>query len=88
MGGSGGQGRRIPKPPYQRKDELMNWDQVEGNWNQMKGRIREQWGELTDDEVAKVAGRRDELAGIIQERYGIAREEAHRQIDEWLDTYR
>lgn len=66
----------------------MNWDQVAGNWGQMKGRVREKWGELTDDEIDQVEGRRDQLAGKIQERYGVAREEAHKQIDEWLDSAR
>jgi uncharacterized protein YjbJ (UPF0337 family) len=61
----------------------MNWDRIEGNWQQLKGRVKEQWGDLTDDDFDVVAGRRDQLAGKIQERYGIAKDEAERQVKEW-----
>jgi uncharacterized protein YjbJ (UPF0337 family) len=61
----------------------MNWDRIEGNWKQAKGKVKEQWGELTDDDIAFVAGKRDQLAGKIQERYGIAKDEAERQVSEW-----
>jgi uncharacterized protein YjbJ (UPF0337 family) len=61
----------------------MNWDRVQGNWKQMKGEARRQWGKLTDDELDQVEGDRQKLAGKIQERYGIAKDEAERQIDEW-----
>ena len=61
----------------------MNWDQVEGKWKQMQGSVREQWGKLTDDDLTLIAGRKDQLVGKIQERYGIAKEEAQRQADEW-----
>lgn len=62
----------------------MNWDRIEGNWKQFRGQVRQQWGKLTDDDMDYVEGRRDQLAGILQERYGIARDEADRQIDSWL----
>lgn len=62
----------------------MNWDTVKGNWKQFSGKIREQWGELTNDEVMEAAGERDQLVGKIQERYGVTKEEASRQVDEWL----
>ena len=65
----------------------MNWDRIEGNWKQLKGKIKEQWGELTDDDIDRVAGRRDQLAGQMQETYGIGKDEAERQIDEWADAY-
>jgi uncharacterized protein YjbJ (UPF0337 family) len=65
-------------------EAAMNWDRVEGNWKQFKGQVKEQWGKLTDDDFDKAAGRRDQLAGRIQERYGLARDEADRQIDGWL----
>jgi uncharacterized protein YjbJ (UPF0337 family) len=68
----------------------MNWDRIAGNWKQFTGHAKEQWGKLTDDDFDKAAGKRDQLAGRIQERYGIARDEADRQIDDWLardDTY-
>ncbi len=61
----------------------MNWDQLQGKWKQMKGSVREQWGKFTDDDIDKIAGRRDQLIGRIQERYGAAREEAEREADEW-----
>lgn len=58
----------------------MNQDIFEGNWKQFKGKVKEQWGKLTDDDLDVVGGRRDQLVGRIQERYGIARDEAERQI--------
>lgn len=64
------------------------WDQLEGKWKQLKGDIRVKWGELTDDDLEQIAGNRDKLAGKLQERYGIAKEEADRQIDEWADNLR
>src|SRR6185436_19288688 len=63
----------------------MNWDQIEGTWKQIRGKAREQWGKLTDDDLDVVAGRRDALIGKVQERYGIAREEAERQVHDWSD---
>ena len=62
----------------------MNWDRIEGNWKQAKGKVKEQWGKLTDDDLALVSGKRDQLAGRIQERYGVAKDEAHRQVNDWL----
>ena len=61
----------------------MNWDRVEGNWKQFKGKARQKWGDLTDDELERVGGRKDEMVGLIQEKYGITREEAQRQVDDW-----
>lgn len=61
----------------------MNWDRIEGNWKQLSGKAKVQWGKLTDDDLDVVAGRREELAGKIQERYGIARDDAERQVSEW-----
>ncbi len=61
----------------------MNRDRIEGNWKQAKGRIKEQWGMLTDDHLEVIAGRRDRLLGKIQETYGIASEDAERQVREW-----
>ena len=63
----------------------MNWDQIEGNWNKLKGHVRTQWGKLTDDDLEVVAGKRDKLAGIVQERYGIAKEAAEKQVKDWED---
>ena len=61
----------------------MNLDRIEGNWKQAKGKAKEQWGKLTDDDFDVVAGRRDQLAGKIQERYGVARDEAEAQVSAW-----
>ena len=66
----------------------MNWDQIEGKWHQVKGKVREQWGKLTDDDLDVIAGRRDQFLGRLQERYGLARGEAERQIDEWVKSIR
>ncbi|MDQ2987355.1 MAG: CsbD family protein [Armatimonadota bacterium] len=63
----------------------MNWNRIEGNWQQMVGRAREKWGELTDDELIQVQGNRERLSGLIQERYGIAQDEAERRIDDWAE---
>lgn len=61
----------------------MNWDRVQGNWKQFKGRVREKWAKLTDDQVNAIDGRREVLAGKLQEAYGIGKEEADRQISDW-----
>jgi uncharacterized protein YjbJ (UPF0337 family) len=66
----------------------MNWDRIEGNWKQFTGQARQKWGKLTDSDWQMVAGRKDELVGRIQERYGIARDEADRQADEWAKALR
>ena len=63
----------------------LNWDRIEGAWKQFGGKVREQWGRLTDDDVDVIEGRRDKLVGKIQERYGITRDEADREIREWLE---
>ena len=61
----------------------MNKDTVEGNWKQFKGKVKEQWGKLTDDDFDVIAGKRDQLLGRIQERHGISREEAEKQVKDW-----
>jgi uncharacterized protein YjbJ (UPF0337 family) len=65
------------------KDRKMNWDQIEGKWKQFTGSARERWGKLTDNDWETIAGKRDQLVGRIQVRYGIAKEEAEKQADEW-----
>jgi uncharacterized protein YjbJ (UPF0337 family) len=62
----------------------MNWDQIEGNWMKAKGKLRQQWGKLTDDDLTRVNGKREELAGRLQERYGYEKERAEREIDNWM----
>ncbi len=66
----------------------MNWDQIEGNWKQVRGKVRAKWGELTDDEIDRIKGERDILIGKIQEKYGLAREDAEREVRDWAGTLR
>lgn len=61
----------------------MNWDRIEGNWKQFRGKVKEQWGNLTDDHLDQVEGKRDQLVGRIQETYGISKDEAERQVKDW-----
>jgi len=64
----------------------MNWDQVQGKWKQTRGQLREKWGKLTDDDLNMIAGQREQLIGRLQERYGIAKEEAERRADEFVQS--
>jgi uncharacterized protein YjbJ (UPF0337 family) len=66
----------------------MNKDQASGKWQQVKGKLKQQWGKLTDDDLTVLEGRQDQLAGKIQERYGIAKEDAERQIREFKEMNR
>jgi uncharacterized protein YjbJ (UPF0337 family) len=72
--------------PNHAKEHAMNWDQIEGNWKQVTGKVRETWGKLTDDDFEQIAGKRDQLIGTIQKRYGIAKEEAEKQVKRFEDT--
>lgn len=63
----------------------VNWDTISGKWKQYTGEIKKHWGELTDDELMEINGDRDILAGKLQEKYGIAKEDANKQIDDWAD---
>lgn len=62
----------------------MNWTQIEGRWKTLSGQIKSQWGKLTDDDLANVAGKREQLMGKLQERYGVVKEEAEKQVDKWI----
>jgi len=66
---------------FQLRESEMNEDRAGGNWKQFKGKVKEQWGKLTDDDLDVIAGKRDQLLGRIQQRHGVARDEAERQID-------
>jgi uncharacterized protein YjbJ (UPF0337 family) len=59
----------------------MNWDRIEGNWKQLKGKAKVRWGKLTDDQFDVIAGKREQLVGRVQEKYGLAKEEAEKQVD-------
>lgn len=67
----------------------MNWDRIEGRWHQARGKVREQWGKLTDDDLDVIAGKRDQLIGRLQQRYGATRDNIEREVREFesqLDT--
>jgi uncharacterized protein YjbJ (UPF0337 family) len=61
----------------------MNWDQIKGEWKDIKGKALVKWSKLTDDEFSRIKGNREQLEASVQKRYGIAKEEAQRQVDEW-----
>lgn len=64
----------------------MNEDKIKGQWKQLKGKIKEKWGKVTDDDLTTMDGSRDILVGRVQERYGIARDEAKKQVQEFHDS--
>lgn len=63
----------------------MNWDRVKGNWKQATGSAKAKWGELTDDELVQISGERDKLVGKLQEKYGLARDAAEKEVDAWAE---
>jgi uncharacterized protein YjbJ (UPF0337 family) len=65
----------------------MNWDQIEGNWKQFKGKVKEKWGQLTDDDLDQAAGKRDQIIGRLQARYGWQRDQAERELDKLTHTW-
>jgi uncharacterized protein YjbJ (UPF0337 family) len=70
------------------KETAMNWDTIAGNWKQMKGAAKTKWGELTGDELDQVDGNRERLVGLVQERYGYAKEQAQSEVDDWMANQR
>ena len=62
----------------------MNWDIVEGKWTQLKGQVKTQWGKLTDDQLDMIAGNREKLIGKIQESYGVSKDNAEKQVNDWF----
>jgi uncharacterized protein YjbJ (UPF0337 family) len=64
----------------------MNWDTMKGQWKQFRGKVKEQWGKLTDDDLDRIEGKRDQLLGAVQTRYGVAREEAEKQVSKFETT--
>jgi uncharacterized protein YjbJ (UPF0337 family) len=66
----------------------MDWNRIEGNWKQFKGKVKEQWGQLTDDDLDVIDGKRDQLEGRIQERYGLARDQVRQDVDDWSANQR
>ena len=64
----------------------MNWTEIRGKWKQLTGDAKRRWGKFTDDDLAVADGDRERLVGKIQERYGVAKDEAERQVDDWLSS--
>src|SRR5262245_21603039 len=72
-----------PATQCRKENAIMNWDRVEGNWKQFTGKVKEQWGKLTEDDITVIGGKHEQLIGRIQERYGIAKDEAEKQVKTW-----
>jgi uncharacterized protein YjbJ (UPF0337 family) len=68
------------------KGRVMDWNRFEGNWKQFKGNVKEKWGRLTDDDLDVINGQREQLEGKIQERYGIAKDQARQDVEDWFKT--
>jgi uncharacterized protein YjbJ (UPF0337 family) len=66
----------------------MDWDRIEGNWKAAKGKVKEKWGQLTDDDLSQINGRREQLEGKIQQRYGLAKDLVRKDVDDWLKMQR
>ncbi len=64
----------------------MNWDQIKGDWKQITGKVKEKWGKLTDNELTTIAGQRDQMVGILQERYGYAKERAEKELSDFAES--
>ena len=61
----------------------MSWDIIQGKWKQMTGSVKERWGEITDSEITETHGKRDQLEGLLQVKYGLTQQAAADQINEW-----
>jgi uncharacterized protein YjbJ (UPF0337 family) len=68
------------------KEAVMNWDTVKGQWKQVKGKVKEKWGKLTDDDLEMINGKKDQLVGQLQQRYGYAKDQAEREVDDFCRT--
>ena len=62
----------------------MNWDQIKGDWKQLSGKLKEKWGKLTDDDLIRIDGKRLQLAGVLQQRYGYDKERAEKELDSFI----
>jgi len=67
------------------KETTMNWDRVAGDWKQFKGKVKEKWGKLTDDDLTRINGNREQLEGLLQQRYGYAKDKVKQEVDGWND---
>jgi uncharacterized protein YjbJ (UPF0337 family) len=79
--------RRLFTKPFHREHD-MNWDQIQGGWTQFSGKVKEKWGQLTDDDRTAIEGKRDQLSGKLQQRYGYEKERAEREIDDFARALR
>ena len=66
-------------------DTKSMWEKIKGSWNQTKGAVKEQWGKLTDDDLDVIAGKQEQLEGMIQQRYGYQKDQARKEINDWFD---
>src|SRR5437899_3056340 len=69
---------------FTKRSKLMNWDQIKGNWKQVKGKVKEKWGKLNDNDLDVIGGQKDQLIGKLQNAYGYQKEQAEKQVDEFL----
>jgi uncharacterized protein YjbJ (UPF0337 family) len=74
--------RRKERPASRKGEEAMNQDRIQGRWRQIKGKVKEQWGRLTEDDLDVIAGRREQLLGRIQQRHGMAKDDAKGRPDD------
>jgi uncharacterized protein YjbJ (UPF0337 family) len=68
------------------KELAMNWDTIKGQWTELKGKVREKWGKLTDNDLETIAGKKDQLIGMLQQRYGYDKEAAEKEVDNFCRT--
>jgi uncharacterized protein YjbJ (UPF0337 family) len=71
-------------PKIYNGESLMDWNRVEGNWKQFSGKVKAKWGKLTDDDLTAINGRREQLEGKIQQHYGLAKDQARKEVDDWF----
>jgi len=64
----------------------MNWETIHGNWKEVAGKLKEKWGDLTDDELLSIEGKRDQIAGLLQKKYGYAKLDAEHRVDAWAES--
>src|SRR5262245_10679558 len=83
---SGTAARRLRCRAINQREMAMDWNRIEGNWKQFKGSAKEKWGKLTDDDLNVIEGRREQLEGRLQQRYGFAKDQIHKDVDDWFRT--
>lgn len=66
----------------------MNKDQIEGEWKKLKGKIKEKWGKFTDDDLTQMSGKKDQILGKLQSKYGYTKEQAQKEYDDFLQKHK